>query len=318
MSRTGLIILISLLFCRPVTAQNSCDVPACDLPPVFQDLRDSNQLIDDSPNLIRGAVEGLSSLFQPGDEHCPTDYQEPEPSDDGIERVSDIFSQGPSSDVGSISRISVSEAQALFNSLRDDCRIPHQMNIDGCYARAHAMAKIAGDRGVSVAKAFFSPYSRGGLSMSNPITGEYVEQRSQAAIAVAVQGPDGSSQPYIIDPSVATGPMPLNQYRQLLSTYESAEAVNVQFASRYRYGRSERYQEHGYHEDQMIGWGQGDAYEAEYNLNDFRRIQHHFQSDNPDRCSCVGGVLNEFWSMIPAETSSVVQAQCMTMAPASR
>jgi hypothetical protein len=161
-------ILILLVFSVQGLASDSCEMPSCDLPSVFQDLRDREQLIDDSPRLIRGAIEGLTSLFRSGDEHCPTDYEAPPPSDDGLLRVSDIFTGGPTSDVGSPSIITQERASQLFASLRDDCRIPFQMNTDGCYHRAHAMAKLAGDQGINVAKAFFKADSFGGAHNAKP------------------------------------------------------------------------------------------------------------------------------------------------------
>ncbi len=99
----------------------------------------------------------------------------------------------------------------------------------------------------------------------------------------------------------------------MLSTYDSPRSVQIQYASRYRFGRSQEYQDRGYHSDTMVGFTGSDAYKTEYDLNDFRRIQEHYRSDNPNRCNCVGRVLNEFWSMMPAETSSVIQSQCNQM-----
>ncbi|MEO0336140.1 MAG: protein-glutamine glutaminase family protein, partial [Pseudomonadota bacterium] len=297
MGRSLFITLISLTFSTPGIANESCDqIPACDRPPIFQDLRDRGELVDDRAiqfNPVQSFLSIFSGSEEPDDD-CPPEMKDQHTSEDSGVPASEVLAGHPNSDVQNISAISLERAQQLFASLKDDCRIPYEMNTDGCYPRAHAMAKLAEDQGIIVAKAFFAGHSPRELELQNPISGQYHYPDDHAAITVAVRGPDGSVRPFIIDPSAADGPMPLDAYKRSISMYDNPRSVLVQFASRFRDGRSDNYQQGVAYDEPLTGWGSGAATVNEDFLNSYRIIQEHLRSDNPNKCNCIARETNRW------------------------
>lgn len=108
-----------------------------------------------------------------------------------------------SKELESMSRktISQNKAKELFSMLRDREDIAWNYTLDGCYARAHLMAKILEDQEIHVDKAWL----RGSLQIPGKSKG--MTWGYHVAPLVYVEGENGEVKEMIIDPSVAKGPI---------------------------------------------------------------------------------------------------------------
>jgi len=99
------------------------------------------------------------------------------------------------------------EARELFNQARAMNDIAWGYRPDGCYARAHLMARRFEAMGFHVDKAWI----KGDLKVDFE-DGDSVQWNFHVAPVVYIPGENGSSIPYVIDPSIMDEPVPLDQW----------------------------------------------------------------------------------------------------------
>lgn len=117
--------------------------------------------------------------------------------------------------------INLEMAQRLFDKARAREDIAWNYTYDGCYARAHLMAKMFEEEGVVVQKA----WARGSLLIPNQggATWGY-----HVAPAVDVQDKDGNIVKMIIDPSIASGPVTTQEWLSKMGV-KSEKVINTSY-----------------------------------------------------------------------------------------
>ena len=111
------------------------------------------------------------------------------------------------------------EAQAWFDKFKNRADIPWNYPNDCCYNRAHVMAQELKAAGVNVGKAWnYAPGPDKPLRVSTPNDPKgYVEWGYHVAPTVPVAGSDGKVHPMVIDPSIASGPITPQQWKDMQS-----------------------------------------------------------------------------------------------------
>jgi hypothetical protein len=102
---------------------------------------------------------------------------------------------------------SLAESQMLFNAAQEMDDIAWGYRADGCYARAHLMARRFEEMGYHVDKAWI----KGDLEV-NFEDGDSVEWNFHVAPVVYIPNDDGGTTPYVIDPSIMNEPVPMEQW----------------------------------------------------------------------------------------------------------
>lgn len=228
----------------------------CDKPPIFEKMSTLETVADFSKYLIR-------RYFSEEEEVCP---EKGGRLQDGTElevyaTIEDVVDDPdiPTGAVDEVQVLSPDELKAVFEKVSQDCRIPYGFNLDGCFSRAHAMAKVLEQEGIRdkegkqkkiyVGKAFFADY----LAMeARPKINGKIYPMSHAAIFVLVKEKD-KIVPYIIDPSVASEPLSIYSFVSKIS--ESPLKTKVQLTNRYQFTFSKPYQDTGVHPNVLKEWG---------------------------------------------------------------
>ena len=139
--------------------------------------------------------------------------------------ITDAFSPAPAGPVAPCpaqQALSEAEAQAWFDKFRADSSIPWNYPNDCCYNRAHVMCQQLQAAGVPCGKAWNYAPASGPLRVptANDPDG-YVEWGYHVAPTVPVRGADGVVRDMVIDPSIASGPITPEQWRQMQSRPDS-------------------------------------------------------------------------------------------------
>ncbi|MCB0368420.1 MAG: hypothetical protein KDD45_03025 [Bdellovibrionales bacterium] len=149
----------------------------------------------------------------------------------------------------SISIINKEEANKLFKELSAHKEIPFRYPIDGCYARAHAMAQIAEKENITTGKVFIVGYLRVKTDSTNyPLVewGWHV-----APIVVVEDGKQDQVGPQrehnvqyknykimVLDPSLANKPLSIAEWKNIMK-YDGdggrPEVKKIYFGARYQY-----------------------------------------------------------------------------------
>ncbi|MCB0413692.1 MAG: hypothetical protein KDD50_05130 [Bdellovibrionales bacterium] len=180
----------------------------------------------------------------------------------------------PSSDVGELSVVSEKEARSLFDNLKNDCRIPFEFNLEGCYPRAHAMAKALEDKGIAVAKVFF----RGPISYRSELIHQNIEPSTHVAVVIGVKSKSGDVQPYVLDPSVASEPLSLDRFKAKISF--APESLYVQFTNRFKYLGNSEYQTTNRHPRPLYEWSASHRERTMEELEGYRLALPQFKAKN--------------------------------------
>ncbi len=109
------------------------------------------------------------------------------------------------------------QAQAWFDKFKARVDIPWNYPNDCCYNRAHVMAQDLKKAGVDVGKAWnYAPDNADALRVNTPNDPKgYVEWGYHVAPTVPVMKPDGTTQPMVLDPSIASGPVTPAQWKAM-------------------------------------------------------------------------------------------------------
>ncbi len=111
--------------------------------------------------------------------------------------------------------VTLQQAQQMFKAMANQSDIAFNYPNDGCYARAYLMnQRIQQQYGVTPSRV----WAFGKLSV--PTSGPYgqVNWGYHVASAIPVTQPDGSTQMMVIDPSIESGPVPVNQWAATMHT----------------------------------------------------------------------------------------------------
>jgi|GEM_PF-6032924 len=154
--------------------------------------------------------------------------------DDGIDRkVIDSTIEQDGQKIA-ISSVSLEYLNELFQELANDKEIPFNYPEDGCYARAHKMAMILDDKGITSAKNFVF----GSLFLETPKAHNgYVMWVYHVAPMVQVRTESGLKN-YIIDPSLFNRPVPEDEWIELMrknKTMGEHPIARVSYHNQYTY-----------------------------------------------------------------------------------
>lgn len=125
-----------------------------------------------------------------------------------------------------ITAISPERAQEVFDHLSANPDIPFDYPPDCCYARATEMVSMMENWGIQSRKVWtYAPRGSALVPMTpqdNPVrfppnTGRQVLWGYHVAPTVDVIQPDGSVQPMVIDPSLTSRPVTVNEWNQIMS-----------------------------------------------------------------------------------------------------
>lgn len=100
--------------------------------------------------------------------------------------------------------IELAEVQELFKKARDMKDIPFGYKYDGCYARAHIMARRFEAEGIPTQKVWI----KGDLS----VPGTDIQWNYHVAPVVDVKTTDGKIEKYVIDPSLTDKAVPIDEW----------------------------------------------------------------------------------------------------------
>ena len=122
--------------------------------------------------------------------------------------------------------ITLEKAKQLFEEQRQRLDIAWNYTADGCYARAHLMTRDFFNEGIFADKV----WARGDFSI-NIDDGQEINWLYHVAPIVSVIGDDGMMTKVVIDPSVADGPVSVNQWLEKFdkNTQKSRSAQETTF-----------------------------------------------------------------------------------------
>lgn len=124
--------------------------------------------------------------------------------------------------------------QKLFEKVAKDDKIPYKFADNGCYARAHQIARTLEASGVITGKYFLGAHEKFKVKVPGHIRGE-VEWDYHVASLVMVREKNGTDVPYIIDPSLFTKAVPVKEWIAKISGGDKKN-INESFATaRYHY-----------------------------------------------------------------------------------
>jgi hypothetical protein len=104
--------------------------------------------------------------------------------------------------------VSIEVAEKLFSFLKTQADIPYDMPQDGCYARAHVMARLLEANGIESRKAFVF-----GILIVDSIFSRTGKLRWNYHVAPMIQvAINGEVEDRILDPSISTGPLTTDQW----------------------------------------------------------------------------------------------------------
>lgn len=134
-----------------------------------------------------------------------------------------------------VSVLDYSAAKNIFAEFARDGKIPYKYPIDGCYARATAMTKIAEAKKIEMGKVFVEGHLQVKTSSKKyPI----VNWGWHVAPVAYVKQPDGKVRIMVFDPSLFNAPVTLEVWKnRMLYKYDFYNPVikNIYYGSRYQY-----------------------------------------------------------------------------------
>lgn len=110
-----------------------------------------------------------------------------------------------------LSSVTMQRAQVLFQRFQRETSIPYNFPIDGCYARATAMARIAQKQGLTMGKVFTTGMLQ--VKTGNPAY-PLVQWGWHVAPTINVRTEDGQVQRMVFDPSLFDRPVTVEEWNQ--------------------------------------------------------------------------------------------------------
>lgn len=131
-----------------------------------------------------------------------------------------------------ISSISYEYLDEIFDFLASQKHIPFNYPEDGCYARAHEMARLMEEKGIASGKTFIEGSLR--VETQNSPKG-YVEWWYHVAPIVAVKKSDGTEVVYVIDPSIFDKPVPVVEWYDIQTKHAAGKKDESYYTPRFSY-----------------------------------------------------------------------------------
>ena len=108
-----------------------------------------------------------------------------------------------------------SDAQKLFNDLKEHKEIPYEFSYGGCEYRAHAMVKVLRQKGITPLKAFAVVDLKTANVLSAPHPkkkNETIQWKYHTSPVILVEK-NGKIEPYALDPSLESRAVPLLKWK---------------------------------------------------------------------------------------------------------
>ena len=142
--------------------------------------------------------------------------------------------------------ITEEEANAAFADIVARGDIPFEYIKDGCYSRAHKMALVLDDKGITSGKAFLE----GQIYYDAGKQGEVGWSYQVAPVVLVKKG--GQAVPYVIDPSLFNKAVPLEEWKAKLTKKSKTKITREYFTNRFSYDIRDRDSKYNdYQEDQL-------------------------------------------------------------------
>lgn len=132
-----------------------------------------------------------------------------------------------------LERLTQDEAQELFDDLKSRDTIPFDYTRDGCYARAHRMARIAMWKKINVGKIFI-------VGDLDPFTNDNWTWRYHVAPFVVVDM-NGIDQIFVMDPSMFNTPVLVHEWVNKTVGNKRNSSFKIALRRRSAYGLSDVY-----------------------------------------------------------------------------
>lgn len=150
----------------------------------------------------------------------------------------------------SVTVISIQEANELFAELFSHREIPFNYPVDGCYARATAMTKVAEARNLEMGKAWVEGFLR--IKTQSPEYPEIIWPYHVAPF-LFVKKENGTIEKIIFDPSLFDRPVTLEKWTSVMKTTgdPKAKIEKLYFSARFQLDRPHK-------ESKKYSWLQAD------------------------------------------------------------
>jgi hypothetical protein len=133
-----------------------------------------------------------------------------------------------------LSVLSLNDASNLFQELATNPEIPFRYLKDGCYARADKMVRLMEKKGIISGKAWVS-----GNIFVDKFDGPPLNWEYHVAPVIMVQEETGPA-PYVIDPSLAHGPIPFQQWKSKMLENPDSVINDEYYTNRFVFRTQER------------------------------------------------------------------------------
>lgn len=128
-----------------------------------------------------------------------------------------------------VTSLSETDAQKLFNDLKNQSDIPFAFSLAGCEQRAHEMSRLMMLKGITPLKAFVSvdQNKEPRLQIPHPQKANEVIRWKYHVAPIVMVEKGGKLQPYIIDPSMETAAVPLETWRSHMTSHNKKMKVRT-------------------------------------------------------------------------------------------
>lgn len=148
----------------------------------------------------------------------------------------DVIKYNPIED---ISVLTPRKAKELFNEMKNQKHIPFCEVRDGCYVRAHEMARLLEERGVITKKAFIE----GRLIVETPHTPSGVVMWNYHVAPVVNVRVNGREELYVFDPSIFDKPVPIEEWHNIQVKNKMAIKGETYLKNRFYYTTADKYKD---------------------------------------------------------------------------
>ncbi len=169
--------------------------------------------------------------------------------------------------------LSSKRAQRLFDEFVSHHEIPFGYPVDGCFARATAMARIAEDEKIILGKVW--AHGRLRVISPNPRIGKFTLNYHVAPTAF-VKGNDGKAVLMVFDPSLFKTPVPLEEWLNIMKTpgWLSPRIDKVYFGERFQYWPRT------IEKTKKYSWQSADLRKMEIAFERYRRYEVNLRPEN--------------------------------------
>ena len=187
----------------------------------------AGELETDALQFIEHVKRKVQAVTKNVYEYCEHTMWEQFP-DRSVSKGTAIDANGKTIDISVVSEGYVRE---LFDEMAAQKHIPFGYPEDGCHARAHEMTRLLEDKGIIAAKVFVEGDLR--VDTENSPKG-YVSWWFHVAPILKVKK-DGKEEVYVIDPSIFSEAVPLQEWLAIQTSHEDGRQDEVYKTRRFNY-----------------------------------------------------------------------------------